>query len=150
MLSSECGFNPHYSQYYTNQCGHGLPVFRGSRYQRGHGIGNLLAGAFRSVLPKLIPAAKSVGKTVLKQGMEVASDVLNGRSLKESAKHRARRGGMELLDTVMGGMKKAIKRQPSPDFGRVVKAKKASRRIKRDKREVLQRKRKRREVDIFD
>lgn len=30
-------------EYYSNQVGNGLPVFSGSRVQKGHGIGSLLS-----------------------------------------------------------------------------------------------------------
>ncbi len=35
-----------YEDYYLRQSGDGLPVFHGSRGQRGHGIGSVLGGFF--------------------------------------------------------------------------------------------------------
>lgn len=81
--------NPrHYEDYYLHQIGHGLPVFRGGRGQRGHGIGNILGGLFRSAVPLLKKGAKALGKEALRTGMAVAGDVLDGRSLKSSVKTR--------------------------------------------------------------
>ncbi|KAJ8048251.1 hypothetical protein HOLleu_00494 [Holothuria leucospilota] len=83
------GRNPrHYEDYYLHQIGHGLPVFRGGRGQRGHGIGNILGGLFRSAVPLLKKGAKALGKEALRTGMAVAGDVLDGRSLKSSVKSR--------------------------------------------------------------
>ena len=78
-----------YAQHYT-QSGSGLPVFKGSFVQNGYGqtgygLGNLIAGLFRSAIPILsitiVPAikkavvpilkrtAKNVGSTLFKSGM---------------------------------------------------------------------------------
>ena len=64
-----------------------MPVFSGARIQRGHSLWSILGGLFRRVV---LPFVKNNDKNVLtnavKTGMEVADDVLEGRSLKESAK----------------------------------------------------------------
>jgi len=66
-----------------------MPVIAGARIQRGHGLGSILGGSFRRlVLPFVKNNAKNVLTKAVKTGMEVADDVLKGRSLKESAKRR--------------------------------------------------------------
>jgi len=87
-----------YEDYYTGHVGGNIPVFRGARYQRSHGLGNVIGGLFRRVvLPFLWTSAKGIvpflkknKKTliryVLRTGMEVANDVLEGESLKSSVK----------------------------------------------------------------
>ena len=66
-----------------------MPVFSGARIQRGHGLGSILGGFFRRlVLPFVNNNAKNVLTNAVKTGMEVAADVLEGRSLKESTKRR--------------------------------------------------------------
>ena len=40
-----------YEQYYSDQCGSGMPVYQGSQMQRGHGLGSVLSGLFRNVWP---------------------------------------------------------------------------------------------------
>ena len=50
-----------YEDYYTGQVGGNMPVFPGARYQRGHGLGNVIGGLFRRVvLPFLRTSAKNV------------------------------------------------------------------------------------------
>ena len=39
-----------YEDYYTGPVGGNMPVFRGSRLQRGHGLGNVIGGLFRRVV----------------------------------------------------------------------------------------------------
>jgi hypothetical protein len=69
----------HYIEYYTRQQkGGDLPAFVGARYQRGHGIGSILAGLFRRVLPYLRANAKNLGVGALKTGMQIADDMLQG------------------------------------------------------------------------
>jgi len=93
-----------YENYYKRQVGGELPVFRGAKYQRGHGLGSVIGGLFRRVvLPFLqrsakdiVPFLKQNRKTILtnalKTGMEVADDVLEGKNLKEAAKKRVLSG----------------------------------------------------------
>jgi hypothetical protein len=77
-----------YEDYYVNQCGHGLPVFYGSRIQRGHGIGSIFSGLFRTIFPILKRVAPIIGRKALKTGMQIASDVAGGQSFGDSAKAR--------------------------------------------------------------
>ncbi len=79
------------------QEGQGLQVFRGTPYQRGHGLGGILAGLFRAAVPVLkrtaIPFLKNTavkaGKRLLKTGVEIAGDALRGENVKQSAKKRS-------------------------------------------------------------
>jgi hypothetical protein len=73
--------------------GSGLPVFKGEFRQQGYGLGGLLSGLARTVLPIIAPIAKSLAKTVLSTGLDtgrrIASDVISGKdTLKSSAKKR--------------------------------------------------------------
>ena len=83
-----------YEDYYSRQAGGEMPVFVGSRYQRGHGLGSVLSGLFRRFI---VPLFKTHGKTLaldaLRTGMDVADDVLgSGRGFKESIKKRVPQG----------------------------------------------------------
>jgi len=101
-----------FEDYYKRQAGGEIPVFRGSRYQRGHGLGSVIGGLFRRVvLPFLQKSAKGIvpflkqnKKTILsnalKTGMEVADDVLEGKSLKQSAKKRVLSGIKRTADNI--------------------------------------------------
>ena len=71
-----------YEDYYLNQCGHGMPVFYGARMQRGHGIGSIFSGLFRSIFPVLKRVAPVIGKKALQTGIDIVSDVAAGQSLK--------------------------------------------------------------------
>ena len=73
-----------YEDYYTKQSGRELPVFYGSRTQRGNGIGSVLGGLFRRALPFLKNGAEILGK----QALNVATAMIDGKSFKESAKDR--------------------------------------------------------------
>jgi len=76
-----------YEEYYARQNGGEIPVFAGSRFQRGHGLGNILGGFFRRlVLPFLKTNSKTMLQHAVKTGMDVANDVIDGKSFKESVK----------------------------------------------------------------
>ena len=81
-----------YEHLFKNQVGHGLPVYIG----RG-GLGNILSGLFRS----LVPVMKRGGKALLREGVRsavgVGQDVLDGANLKTAVKRRATESGQRLV-----------------------------------------------------
>ena len=82
-----------YEKYYLDQSGGGVTnVFSGSRGQRGHGLGSMLSGLFRGAVPLLRRGLNTFGKHALKTGIDIASDVSEGRGVKESAKRRVKEG----------------------------------------------------------
>ena len=78
-----------YEDYYMAQSGNGLPVFQGSRGQRGHGLGSMLSGLFRSAVPMIKRGLATFGKHALKTGLEIAGDVSEGKSFKDSARENS-------------------------------------------------------------
>src|SRR6218665_1967045 len=82
-----------YEDYYVKQSGNGMPVFHGTRMQRGHGLGSILSGLFRRAWPVIQSGAKAFGKQFLKTGLQVANDVVERRPLiKESGMKRVPEG----------------------------------------------------------
>ena len=77
-----------FEDYYCRQSGNGMPVFSGSRAQRGHGIGSVFSGLFRSVLPLIKKFAPIVGRKALETGATILGDMSAGKSIKEAAKER--------------------------------------------------------------
>ena len=76
-----------------------MPVFFGARIQRGHGLGSILGGFFRRLVLLFVKNnAKNVLTNAVKTGMEVAANVLEGRSLKESAKNGVPAGIKRTVD----------------------------------------------------
>jgi len=60
-----------YEDYYAKQSGGAMPVFVGTKRQRGHGIGSILSGLFRNVvLPFLKGNVGSLAGNVLKTGAQ--------------------------------------------------------------------------------
>ena len=94
-----------------------MPVFQGSRGQRGHGFGSVLSGLFRSAMPML----KRIGKQAHTTGAYIASDMLGGKKFDESAKARVRQGINSFLpqdddvseQTGSGRARRAVKRKRS-------------------------------------
>ncbi len=118
-----------YNDYYVNQAGGSLPVFQGSRGQRGHGFGSVLGGLFRNALPML----KRIGKQALTTGAHIASDMLGGKNFSESAKARVRQGINSFLppedvseQTGSGVRRRALKRKRT----RAIKKRKSVKRLR--------------------
>lgn len=89
---------PLYDDYYTTQAGSGLPVFVGARMQRGHGIGSVLGGLFRSAMPLIKKGVSTLGKQALRTGLEFAGDLLQGKTAKEAAVDRSKMAAANLLN----------------------------------------------------
>ena len=66
-----------FEKYYLEQAGSGIAFYPGIRYQKGHGV---LGRLFGRVLPAVLPILKSIGRTVLGTGLDVADDVVSGKS----------------------------------------------------------------------
>ena len=119
-----------YEDYYTKQSGGELPVFYRARTQRGHGIGSVLGGLFRRALPFLKSGAEILGK----QALTVATDMIDGKSFKESAKDRRKEG----IKT-FASQREAIQQSGS-----------GVRRKRRRQSKKSSKKNKKRKIDIFD
>ncbi len=67
-----------------------FPIYRGIRQQRGHGIGGLFRGLFRTVAPMLKKGLVHIGKRALTAGASALSDIDAGTPIKQAFKNRAR------------------------------------------------------------
>ena len=71
------------------QSGSGIPVFSGTRMQRGYGVG----GLFRRLESGLLPLLPRLGKAVASTALGVVSDKMRGVSLSEALKKRGLKAG---------------------------------------------------------
>jgi hypothetical protein len=126
----------HYDEYYRQQIGGGGAVYAGRTIMdmRGAGIGAFLGTMFKKAAPALLNAAKSVGRTVGKQAVNVARDVINGGDFAESATRGLRAAGGEVLGDVFDAVtvERPAKRRRAPPL-----AKKTKRRRRADKVPLL-------------
>ena len=74
-----------------------LPVFVGSRLQRGSGgISGVLRGFLKTIAPMAKKAAVSLGKNALDAGVGIAKDALQNKDLKQSLKHNLVNAGLNV------------------------------------------------------
>ena len=85
-----------YDDYYMNQAGYGLPYYSGTPYMKGYGLGGILSGVLRSVVPMFKSAGKSLLREGLKTGTGILTDALDGRNIKESASQRLSQSAKQL------------------------------------------------------
>ena len=108
---------PNYEEYYSRQAkGYGLPIFIGGRSQRGNGLGNILAGIARAVVPVLKRGGKSLLEESVRTGASILQDVVRGGNIKTSANRRLKEGGTRLVSRatdalIKPSVKKPIKRK---------------------------------------
>ena len=74
-----------YEEYYLHQTGRGMAAFTGARYQRGHGLGNMLRSLTKFAIPFLKKGAKAVSKQAMKTGMNIAQEVMLGQNINKEA-----------------------------------------------------------------
>ena len=104
-----------YEDYYTRQNEGEVSVFYGARTQRGHDLGSILGGLFRRALPFVSSGAKIIGQ----QAMNVASDMIDGKSFQDSAKSRIKDGIKTFVTSNLiipqpgSGVRRKRRRQPS-------------------------------------
>jgi hypothetical protein len=99
-----------YHDYYIHQAGKGYPVFAGRRYQRGYGFGNIFGGLFKAVTPLLKKGTKTLEREVLKTGLNIVGDVVQGRNIKQTAKLRLKSTGESLLQKAMDTIRPTVQR----------------------------------------
>ena len=121
--------NPYVRYYLDQQQGCGMPVFRGSPWQVGYGLGGLFRTLARKAMPLIKSGAKALGNIALKSGTDFVGDVLAGRNVKEAAKARtveaanvAKRKAVNKLRSQTG----SGKRKRSRSAKRTAKKRKAS------------------------
>ena len=134
-----------YGGYVQTGKGGDFPVFRGSRMQRGYGLGSILSGVFRTAIPFLKRGAKALGKEALRTGVNIGQDVLSGQNLRTAARQRG-------LESIRNVAKKSTRRLSSKT--RSTPAKKGIKRKRKGKPATSSRgrtkKRPKRSPDIFD
>jgi hypothetical protein len=136
-----------YKQYYLNQAGSGMPVFQGSRGQRGHGIGSVLGGLFRSGLPLL----KRAGKQVLKSASNIISDMAAGKKFSDVAFGHIAKGISSFANEEAGSDQSGggrVRRARRRARSRITKRKRTSKKRKRTSKKSNKR-RKIVQSDIF-
>jgi hypothetical protein len=85
-----------------SQSGNGVPIFQGYRGQRGHGLGSILSGFFRSAMPILRRGLSFFGKEALRTGARIATDVADGQPLGVAARRRVGERINEMVPGLIG------------------------------------------------
>lgn len=92
------------------QRGGNFPVFQGYAVQRGRGFGSLLGGLLKSIIPMarsaIVPAAKSVGKSLVRHGARHAAKALKSVSRGESLKSAVKK---QVASAIADATQKSIK-----------------------------------------
>ena len=98
-------FREHYVAQ-AEQRGGTLPVFRGARRQRGHGLGNMVGSIYRWLKPMVQNTASAAGRELMKTGVSIANDTLAGKTLKEAASERLQETAQRGINSIQGRITK--------------------------------------------
>lgn len=103
-----------FNQYYSDQT-EGLNGFKGSRYQRGSGLGSMFKRFAKWAIPIIKQYATPVIKNVIKHGVSDVSQGLSNfsndinqenKGIKESAKHRFEETANNIKNRIQRGGKR--------------------------------------------
>ena len=107
-------------------------------------MGSMLSGLFRSAIPMLKRGLATFGKHALKTGLEIAGDVVDGSSYKDSANAR-------FLPTIVPGIKRFAEQEIFSRQSGSGKRRKTRRKVSQRRRNIVKRRRSRKtKKDIFD
>ena len=144
---------------YIQKGGGDFPVFRGSRYQRGYGIGSLLSSVLRTAIPLVKKAGKVIGKQALKTSLDIGQDLMDGKNFRQSAKQRGLQSARNLTQKTINRLSngsQTIKRKKrktvnvSSNKQRKTKSGPFKKRVTKKRRITSSAKRGERPHDIFD
>jgi len=82
-----------YRQLYEQSVNGMIPIFSGEKYQTGYGLGSILKAA----LPVVKQGVKSLGKTAINTGLNIARDSLSGKPFRESIKDNVNSAAGEVI-----------------------------------------------------
>jgi hypothetical protein len=117
-----------WDSFFTQQVGHGAHFVGYDYPQRGAGLGSILNGLLRYLIPLGKTAARAVGREGLATGSRVIGGVLEGRDFKESLKRESRRGLKNLVNKAAdrmnqqqdgSGRRRRISKKPPSNIKRV-------------------------------
>lgn len=127
-----------YEEYYMNQAGYGLPYYSGTPYMKGYGLGGILSGVLRSVVPMFKSAGKTLLREGLKTGTNILTDALDGRNIKESASQRLSQSAKQLTRRAADKLTKTLnKSSSSRGVNRKRKTKKTQKHPVKRKRDIF-------------
>lgn len=141
-----------FENYYSKQAKEIIPVFKAAPYQRGFGFGSVFKRIFRWIVPIIkqhaIPVVKSAGKEVLKSAVNIATDTLDGKDFKTSARDQAKKSLTKFSNQYGNGKtRRPSKKKKKKLLFKKVKSKKKSSLLSKSNNTTLKKKRK---LDIFD
>ena len=81
--------------------GKDIRCLRGEDIKEDMDLAVSLGGLFKAAMPLLKKGAKTLGREVLKTGLNIAGDVVQGRNIKQAAEARLKSTGQNLFQKAM-------------------------------------------------
>lgn len=109
---NKLAINELYRQHYDQKGGGiDIPVFVGTKFQKGYGLGGILGSLFKSALPVIKQGALNLAKSAVKTGLNIANDSFNGVPVKEAFINNARASSMNLANKAVSKLRQTVKRK---------------------------------------
>ncbi len=94
--------------YLKNQNGGTLSGFRGTRIQRGYGLGSFFKSIARVAIPLVKKGVNAIGKKAIETAVNVGQDVLAGKHVKQAVTSRGRQAVSDLAKQGVNNVKNQI------------------------------------------
>lgn len=123
--------------------------------QHGDGLGNILGALFRAARPIIRTGLRTALPIAAKFGSNVLNDLAEGENVLQSAKRHGKRAGLDVASALLKRAAQGGNGQMQPLVPRIksrkrhIRERKASKKVKRQRRTVTRLKRSRSPIDIF-
>lgn len=159
MCHRNNSYNDRYTDYFENQCGSGMNIYHGARFQRGYGLASFLKNMWRLAVPMFKSGARSLAQEGLTSGFNFANDLMERKNVKQSFENRLNEAGSILkrkaedkLKRMQGAGLKRMKDQRTLQLVAINRGRKAAKRKRQSqpKKTVKKPKLSRKLRDIFE
>lgn len=89
-------YNDRYADYFENQCGAGMNVYHGSKFQRGYGLASFLRNMWRLAVPIFKSGGRSLVQEGLTGGLNFANDLMQRKNARQSFENRLKEASSNL------------------------------------------------------
>lgn len=96
MYGSNSNFNDRYFDYFNNQCGSGMNIYHGAKFQHGYGLASFLKNMWRLAMPLFKSGARTLAQEGLTTGVNFANDLMERKNARQSFENRMKEAGANL------------------------------------------------------
>lgn len=95
-MCKSSNYHDRYIDYFQNQCGSGMNIYHGRKFQHGYGLASFFKNMWRLAVPIFKSGARSLAQEGLMTGVNFANDLMERKNVKQSFENRLKEAGSNL------------------------------------------------------